>query len=458
MLSVSSQTITARTELQKQGALPGDTIPIKVSVTHTKPNVRGLVIVTLYRQGRVDMHPPIPLVSKGKNKNAEFEEMYPRSRSGLGGLSFSNGSPSSVFRKDLSQSTAMMIINPDTLAADIKSSINLPDTAFPTMANVPGGMISFKYFVEVVVDLCGKLGEPRFLPRLTSTEPSFIDGADNTSQLNSDWANHILDTVQLRRTRSVVDFTFQVIVGTKDSVRAAQKVAEESYRNHSIENDGYLGEQYQEQEQYNENGEYYQNWGPYEGQDDLVHGAPQEQQHWPPPTHLVPPPPPEEPLDEKAMLRREEALLLPSQPPEEEGQSSAVAEAMAPSAPLEADLHDHNGPPIIRVAPSPMSTRSVDTVVHLAGSSIGLQALEAADGQDTGDDKQELERQRLLAQASAPLDEDDGTADGADGQQSAVAQYTPSAPVLTEEDEYNAHTLNHDHDHAASEHLPQYWR
>jgi hypothetical protein len=125
--STSSQTITATTELERQGALPGDTIPIKVTVIHNKPNVRGLVIVTLYRQGRIDLHPAIPVASKGKNRRAEYEDIFPRSKSGLGGLHFSNGSPSSVFRKDLSQSTATMIVNPKTLTADVKTSIKLPD-------------------------------------------------------------------------------------------------------------------------------------------------------------------------------------------------------------------------------------------------------------------------------------------------------------------------------------------
>ncbi len=417
---------------------------------HSKPNVRGLVIATLYRQGRIDMHPAIPMVTKGKNKNAEYEDIYPRSRSGLGGLYFSNGSPSSIFRKDLSQSTAMMIINPQTRTADIKTSIKLPDNAFPSTTNVPGGMIVFKYCIEIIVDLCGKLAEPRLLPRLTSTEPSFSDGADNTNPMNSDWANHILDTVQLRRTKSVVDFTFSIIVGTKDSTRVARRAADESYQRQIHEYSPDPNGSFEGRELFDETGEYYPEWDGYEGQDEYAGDYPQEHDHMPPPTHLIPPPPPEEPVDEKERLRREEALLLPGQPPEED-QSPAAARATAPSAPQESDLYDHAGPSTPQVALSGASTRSFDTIVPLTGSPQPP-AFEGESSHRTEDDKQDLERQRLLAEASAPPTEEGESA----SQQPTAAEFTPSAPVLNEEEEYNAHTLNHDY--VSGEHLPQYWR
>jgi arrestin-related trafficking adapter 9 len=127
--SMSGKAITATTELLKPGALPGDIVPLKISIHHTKPNARGLVIATLYRQGRIDMHPPIPLTSRNKGKRPEYEDVYPRSKTGLGGLHFSNSSPSSVFRKDLSQTSAMMVVNPQTLTADVRTSIKIPEDA-----------------------------------------------------------------------------------------------------------------------------------------------------------------------------------------------------------------------------------------------------------------------------------------------------------------------------------------
>jgi arrestin-related trafficking adapter 9 len=464
--TASSQTITATTELEKQGALPGDTIPIRVSVIHNKPNVRGLVIATFYRQGRIDLHPAVPLVSRGKTKKAEYEDIYPRSKSGLGGLHFSHGSASSVFRKDLSQSTAMMIVNPQTMTADVKTSIKLPDNAFPTMSNVPGGMITFKYYVEVVIDLCGKLGEPRFLPRLTSMEPGFTDGAENINQSNSDWANNILDTLQLRRTKSVVDFTFAVIVGTKDSgrisnsrVREDNTAYEGSGTEYHPDEVGYPGDE----DYYDANADYYGDWdggNEYEGLEQApAHDPNQNEQSM----QLMLPPPPEEPVDEKERLRRQEALLLPSQPPEEGGPSRA-AEASAPSAPYipqdtgsysyRGQLNEEAGPSGRQIRHSAMSTRSVDTIV--SGAAAGTSdppTFDVDTSRRLQDDKQDLERQRLMAQASAPPEDDN---DLSDGQQFLANDHIPTAPALDEADEYNAHTINREY--TSSEHLPQYWR
>jgi hypothetical protein len=462
--SISSQTITATTELEKQGALPGDTIPIRVFVVHNKPNVRGLVIATLYRQGRIDLHPEIPLVSR-KTRRAECEDIYPRSKSGLGGLHFSHGSASSVFRKDLSQSTAMMIVNPQTMTADVKTSIKLPENAFPTMSNVPGGMIIFKYYVEVVVDLCGKLGETRFLPRLTSMEPSFTDGADNINQSNSDWANNILDTLQLRRTKSVVDFTFAVIVGTIDSGRTSNGRAREDNNTHEGNGTeyhpgetGHLGNE----DYYDANVDYYGDWDESNEYEGFEQAPTHDQNQNQPSMQLIPPPPPEEPGNEKEWLRRQEALLLPSQPPEE-GAPSRAAEASAPSAPCipqdaapydyHGQLNGEAGPSVRQMSRSAMSTRSVDTIVD--GAAAGVSDPPTFD-EDTSrrlqDDKQDMERQRLMAQASAPPEDDN---DPGGGQQFSANDHIPTAPVLDEADEYNAHTLNREH--TSGEHLPQYW-
>jgi arrestin-related trafficking adapter 9 len=464
--SASSQTITATTELEKQGALPGDTIPIRVSVIHNKPNVRGLVIATLYRQGRIDLHPAIPLVSRGRTRRAECEDIYPRSKSGLGGLHFSHGSASSVFRKDLSQSTAMMIVNPQTMTADVKTSIKLPDNAFPTMSNVPGGMITFKYYVEVVIDLCGKLGETRFLPRLTSMEPSFTDGAENINQSNSDWANNILDTLQLRRTKSVVDFTFAVIVGTKDSGRIPNSRAREDNTMHEgsgteyhPDEMGYLGDE----DYYDASVNYDGDWDGSNEYEDFGQALAHDQNQNEPSVQVMPPPPPEEPVDEKERLKRQEALLLPSQPPEEGGPSRA-AEASAPSAPyIPQDTGSYDycglvngeaGPSVRQVRHSAMSTRSVDTIVDgaAAGTSDPL-TFDVDTSRRLQDDKQDLERQRLMAQASAPPEDDN---DLGDRPQFSANDHMPTAPVLGEADEYNAYTINREH--TSGEPLPQYRR
>jgi arrestin-related trafficking adapter 9 len=456
--SLSSQTITARASVLRQAALPGDTVPISISVSHVKPNVRGVVIATLYRQGRVDMHPAIPLGSNVNGKIAEYEDIYPRSKTGLGGLYFSTGSPNSVFRMDLSQSSTMMVIDPKTLTAEVKTSIRIPDDAFPTITSVPGGMIDFSYYVEIVVDLCGKLGETRFLPRLTSSEPTFTQAAENGNQMTSAWADSILDTAQLRRTRSVVDFTFMILLGTKDSSRSARKAREAQ-----IMADQRASEE--SQAQYPDDGEWDQmehqyydyQYDGYDEHDDsegyMTYG-----EYQPSPAHIIPPPQAEEAADEKTVLRQQEQLLLPSQPPQDPD-SSGARESYAPTAPV----FPQDGSPSDSVMPGPShngasygpsSTHSMDTIVQGAGSAHEPPSFESLPEHVTsGEDKQELERERLLAQASAPPGEDDET-----GPANNISHDSgPTAPpVLDDDEDYIARTLHREH--SANEHLPQYER
>ena len=451
--SSSSSTITATTEILKQGALPDDVIPIKVLVQHTKA-VRGVVIVTLYRQARVDMHPAIPMGRKGKDKVAEYEDIYPKSRTGLGGLYFANGSPSSLFRKDLAQTSTLMVVDPGTLIADVRTSIRVPQEAIPSISNVPGDMISFKYYVEVVLDLCGKLGETRFLPSLTSSGPTFTYASEAKNQLTSEWANNILDTAQIRRTKSVVSLRFSVVVGTRDSGRVFERSqngagAPQGEAIHHLEDQDQQDYEYYEEQGYNQ--WYYDE----SGQPLSTEYGEQDHEYQPPQTHLIPPPETDEEVDEKTRLRWQEELLLPSQPPEE-GEPSNLAQDLVPSAPFIPNIDElvstEVGPSAVRhaFAPSGMpgiSTRSADTI-WATGADAGDASAFVPAGLHN-EDKQELERRRLMAHASAPpLDEAHEV--------SSAQPLMPTAPVLNEEENYNAHTLNHVQN--GGEHLPQYQR
>ena len=472
--STSAHTITATTELPRHGALPGDSIPVRVSVSHTKPYVKGVVIVTLYRLGRVDMYPAIPLASKGKDKQPEYEDVYPKSKTGLGGLHFGTSSPTSVFRKDLSQSSTMMVVNPATLTADITTSVRVPDAAFPTISTVPGAMISFTYHVEVVIDLFGKLGETRLLPRLTSSDPMFTPTQDGGNQLTSEWSNNVLDTSQLRRTKSVVTFEMSVTVGTKDSSR--RKIQPAMQPEVREDGNGQAGQEQQWPEEnwgqggydwyYDEHGQpqwydpsYYDPHS-YDGYDAYQdgywdHAYPQHPNYGQLPANIVPPPEPEEEVDEKTRLRRQEELLMPSRPPQD-GESSASPVALAPSAPVlsngtdsESDaLHDGNVTPATPGPPASVySTRSADTVRPYSTSPPPMPVVS---DEHASDDKQELERRRLLAQASAPpIENAEATSSN------APPPFAPSAPVISNED--IEHGSTHD-EHLDGPQLPQYQR
>lgn len=112
----------AKVFLGQAGALAGDSISVKAVLCHTKPvkSLRGC-IVTLYRLSRFD------------NESSEAKS----------------------FRKDLAQTVSPLFVDPKSLSGAVSTSLRIPPDTFPTIATAP--LISFRYFVEVVLDLRGKL-------------------------------------------------------------------------------------------------------------------------------------------------------------------------------------------------------------------------------------------------------------------------------------------------------------
>lgn len=475
--SVEEQTITATIELLRSGCLPGDHLPVKVSVKHTKPikSMHG-IIVTLYRQGRIDSAPPLSLFADIKGKEAErlkHEEYYPKSKTGLGGLSLSSAGSSSMFRKDLAQTFAPLLVDPNTLSAVINASVRVPEDAFPTISGVPGQMISFKYYVEVVVDLGGKLAsQQRHLPRLGTTSLSSNYG--NSSAIRNDgnpnilaaWGGSIVETDQIRRERGVIAPFFEVIVGTVDSARNRSRGWSSAKQQTNDWNEATLANPAKAKEL-----PYEEPFPPYEaGQDseshqhqspfyDQSYGHPNTEfypdeaydyrelypDYGPPPAvdHVSVAPPDiqaEESLDEKERIRRAEERLLPSRPPVDIGTSSSIA-AMHPAEPRtepEEDLYGAED-----VTPSAFSNgflQSSHTISDgdtLTPSAPTVEELTPTNTQAT-EDKQELERRRLLSEASSPsgppADEEENAGVGSSSQ-----AFEPSAPMLSEDDDYSGY-------------------
>lgn len=222
------RTITAVVQLARGGCLPGEILNLTVSINHTKPvkSVRGLV-VTLYRQARVDMHPHLPLggpAGAGAGKPHKYEDYYPRSRTGIGGLSLEAAGSGQVWRKDLCQTFAPLYVNPMTLSAVVKTAVRVPDEAFPTFRNAPGDMINFKYFVEVIIDIHGKLAEQSVLSENVNMPNSRLDAEAlqdipilEEGQQALRWSMNCIDTTQMRRDKNSLVCVTDLIVGTKDS-------------------------------------------------------------------------------------------------------------------------------------------------------------------------------------------------------------------------------------------------
>lgn len=460
--------ITATAELARSGALPGDTIPMKITINHTR-QVRSPhgIIITLFRQGRIDMHPAIPLGPSDAEGKKVYEDFIPKSRTGLSGLSLGTGRSSSVFRKDLSQTFAPLIVDPATMTANVKSSIRLPEDSFPTITRVPGAMISFRYYVEVVIDLRGKLAtSDRFLPRLNMVSGgsnfsssgqvhSFSDTGN--SSVTSDWSGNILDTDQIRREKGVVAVMFEVVVGTRDSQRRKQQQVDENASapdtagnpqstDYDASDDHY--NMYTEEEGFYDNGEYY----PYDNYHDHANEL-----HW----HEYPPagdqqyhslgeavqtPGPREPEDEKARLQREESMLLPSQPPCEgvPGPSTIASVPTAPNIPEEEfQIDDRPQTNVVNGTTAQSSAMSAETIVP--GPSQAR--VSSYPPHPQSDDKHELERQRLLMEASAPISSPEGNTNH-DGSTNAA----PTAPILDEEEHISSL------DAGGGEALPRYQR
>ncbi|KAK7536738.1 hypothetical protein IWX49DRAFT_593719 [Phyllosticta citricarpa] len=465
--------ITATIELLKAGFLRGDSIPLKISVNHTKhvSSLRG-IIVTLYRQARVDMHPAIPVVMNAKGENVSSEDYYPKSKTGLGGLSLSSAGSSHVFRKDLSQSFAPLIVDPRTRTAEVKASVRVPDEAFPTISCVPGAMISFRYYVEVVVDLQGKLsgldkyfsnsGMMITLPTSYGPAPGPNGGPDGTGVFSA-WGGHFLDTEPLRRDKGVVSCIFEIIVGTKDSDRRKGKgrAVFETDMEQNLQTSGSPhGQVGLEREQpflaESGSGHDLRDYAYQSMEAPEYLEAPHPYAH---PLYPVPDMVDEDNLPEKERLRRAEERLMPSAPPPPPppaDASTSTPGAFGPSAPILPDevrpglairLGTHAGSSTSGVSPSMPSAPPADDLGPRTAPpetyEPGIPNYEVASGSAANghqpsptDDKQELQRRRLEQERSAPETSSEGAPPTgslpADVRTTAI--FVPSAPVLSEEE------------------------
>ncbi|KAF5616741.1 pH-response regulator palF RIM8 [Fusarium sp. NRRL 52700] len=476
--AVDKKTITATVELLKGGCLPGDAVSVRVTVQHTK-RVKSMtgVIVTLLRQGKIDSSPPSALFDESLSRDdvarIDKEDVFPRSRTGLGGLSLTSSSSTSIFRKDLDQNIAPLIIDPNTMQTSVTVTVKLPDDSFPTIKGVPGEMISFKYVVEVVVDLGGRLsnqmqtGPTRF--------GSYGHGSADNHTYGPRRGANIADTSQMRHEKGVIAVSMETVVGTTDSSRRKKKsrASPTSRSVQILESD--------EEEVIGQEPNYADDppLEPYSNSTPLSPGGyfpsqanggrlPTIPSHPPQPYSEVVPvqlpslrpqdvavsnsngpvpspaapsyiPPPEilnqNNLSEKERIRQAETRLLPSQPPEAGPSTSHDDEDIydAEDTPRVPDL----GGVFVPNAPNAPSAPD-------AGPSAPLQDdvdLPTAVLPGVVEDKQELERQRLLNEASAPPDvpedmqrrADEGPSREAEADVEASA---PSAPVVDDYDDF----------------------
>lgn len=540
---VDDKTIVATVEMLRGGCLPGDTVTVRVSVHHIKrvKSING-VIVTLYRQGKIDSSPAGSLftdsLTEKERKRLESSGALPRSRTGLAGLSLSSNSSTSIFRKDLDQTTAPLIIHPTTLGATVTVSVRIPNNAFTTIRNIPGDMISFRYQVEVIVDLGGRLSNKFHGSHSRVDHQMDNSGLENSHHTYNSRGSSIADTGPLRREKGVIAVTMEIMVGSEDSSRGrANNRASQSLRQlrgmtQSDDDEAYHTEHSQTTDEshlptpytpytphingqpsnnyfglQHPNGQSPRYYGPpplpppsnpHHHQHQQTHTAPSAGPSQPYPyqtngdipeatPEYIPPPEArdERNMTDKERIRQAEIRLLPSQPPIPEASSSGAGDNVASSstAPAEAvadgndagpsnDQVDNLGdePPFDEDAtprgdhPTP-PVRAV-TFDDAGPSAPPLDDVEAPAPSDPAQDKQELERQRLMGEASAPPEVPDDAlprrSNPSNGEGSQQAE--PSAPVLTEDEEYFGYGAGagpsrtpHHHQHH-NEQLPAYER
>ncbi|KAG6143295.1 hypothetical protein E4U28_002358 [Claviceps purpurea] len=504
---VDDKTITATIELIKGGCLPGDTVTVRVTVQHIK-RVKSMtgVIVTLFRQSKIDTHPPKSMSHEGSRRRLTKQDpSVPRYRTGIGGLPFYSSGSISVFRKDLDQNAAPLIIDPATLQATVTVSVRVPDDAFPTIKGVPGDMISFKYLAEVIVDLGGRLttqltGGTSSLSRLGT--PGGHNGDQNPMlPFGHQRVTNIADTSQVRAQKGVISVSLETVVGTTDSVKLRQPGKSNMARSRTIRIADEEGGDQDEEEDVDEDEYEYEedddgddgDGGDITRRDTITRGkapayanghlysSPRERNHdytsppphppddlrltWAPttassnrlphadrtyslyPPHHPPPPPPsgaapsyippprvasEASMTEKERIRQAEMRLLPSQPPA--GPATVADEEDIYGA--DDAVRRPTATPTVPASHAVEAEPSAPPVEDVIDAGIPAETSAGSPPRD----KQELERQRLMQEASAPPEfPADMMAEVSAPHASASASapplvFEPTAPDLHEDD------------------------
>lgn len=349
--------ITATVESVKGGCLPGEELPIKINIKHNKyiKSMQG-VFVTIYRLARVDALPVLPstgaasLDGTGSGKTKAQDDLYPKSMTGLGGLSLSGAGSCHVFRKDMAQVVVPLLVDPMTLTADVSAKIRMPEDAFATINGVPAGMIMFKYYIEVIIDIQGKVASQDRLSHTMSAgltdghhKEIGLDGSTGASHRHDQAHGHsITDTAWIRREKSVIACTLEVVVGTDDSERrrAAGKAIATDTASAAATQDAVSrlspGTN-QESQSFTSVNEYDPAWNTtdphFEHSDASYHEHVDDADLYAPsPAHF------DEDLSEKERLQRAEAALLPSHAPDDDDDMAGPTSPAYATAPRLEDL------------------------------------------------------------------------------------------------------------------------
>lgn len=150
------------------------------------------------RQTRFDPDTPSPSSSLSLNSSSSLKQsLAPKAP------------PASAYRKDLAQTVLPLVIDPITLTAEVKATLKVPGDIIPTLRKVPGGGVEMRYYVEVIMDIRGKLGRlDEILTSDSGSKPGDTPGI----------TDGMIETERIRqKEKSCVACKFEVVVGSLDS-------------------------------------------------------------------------------------------------------------------------------------------------------------------------------------------------------------------------------------------------
>lgn len=182
-------------DITESGFLRGETVPLKIRLHHYKPiQSSSGIIVTLIRICRVDNGPEAPIQS---------------------------------FRKDLAQTIAPLYIDPETLTAELSTSLKVPVDAFPTI--IGSDLVTFQYYIEVLANISSKnlIANPGASQSSKNSKNKFshsivfnTETPQEREMLRSEQG--VLNVDKLKRIKNFLGLNTEIIVGTERNYKRAQ--------------------------------------------------------------------------------------------------------------------------------------------------------------------------------------------------------------------------------------------
>lgn len=204
VLSKDQAIVRLAVDLPQSGFLRGETIPLKIKVTHYKPvQVSSGLIITLIRLCRVDNGPESTIDS---------------------------------FRKDLCQTIAPLYIDPHTLTVEISTSLKVPVDAFPTI--IGSDIVTFRYYIEILVNVSNK---NIIKDGSTQMKKNSVSKFSNSIMFSLDQEHDhmtllddgMVNVDHIKRAKNMLGLNTEIIVGTDRMTKSKDNVGKQTILNNA---------------------------------------------------------------------------------------------------------------------------------------------------------------------------------------------------------------------------------